>query len=345
MPAARVMLIVTVPSGWREMTGSIRNLSPHFPVLTSPGLYEYSWKLHQIDGAPLLIRTLLVNSKPLFPNVFDGVTCKIRVAIGRPLRLLSSTLAIIAAGEFSCVTLQAQGLSAISAGSTHSLFLKTDGSVWSTGMNTSGALGDGTTTNRSTPVQVMTGVTAVSAGQVVSLFLKADGSAWAAGSNTRGMLGDGTTTNRSIPVQVISGIAAISTGYFHSLFVKTDGTVWAAGWNNYGQLGDGTTIQRNSPVQVMTGVAAVSAGQYHTLFLKTDGSVWAAGYNSNGQLGDGTTTNRITPVQVMTGATAISAGYAQSLFLKTTQQFGRRDGIMLANSATAPPFSARRPFK
>ncbi len=46
------MLMVSVPSDWREMTGSIRNLFPHFHVLASPGLYEYSWKLHHLDGAP-----------------------------------------------------------------------------------------------------------------------------------------------------------------------------------------------------------------------------------------------------------------------------------------------------
>jgi hypothetical protein len=57
------MLIVTVPSGWREMTGSIRNLSPHFHVLTSPGLYEYSWKLHQADGAPMEMIQKLANSE------------------------------------------------------------------------------------------------------------------------------------------------------------------------------------------------------------------------------------------------------------------------------------------
>jgi hypothetical protein len=52
------------------MTGSIRNLSPHFHVLTSPGLYEYSWKLHQADGAPNLLFRLLNPLGRVFPRKF-----------------------------------------------------------------------------------------------------------------------------------------------------------------------------------------------------------------------------------------------------------------------------------
>lgn len=215
------------------------------------------------------------------------------------------------------------GVKAISAGGgqgsglySHSLFLKTDGSVWASGFNDFGELGDGTTTNRSSSVQVMTGIQAISAGATHSLFLKSNGSVWACGYNFYGQLGDGTTTNRSTPVQVMTGVQAIAAGYNHNLFLKTDGSVWACGENSTGKLGDGTTTTRNTPVQVMTGVQAISAGVDHSLFLKNDGSVWACGYNSYGQLGDGTTTNRKTPLQLLSGVQAISAGDSHSLFLK-----------------------------
>ena len=97
--------------------------------------------------------------------------------------------------------------------------------VWATGSNFSGQFGDGTTTNRSTPVQVASGVAAVSAGYQHTLYVKTDGTLWAMGYNSSGQLGDGTTTNRSTPVQVASGVATVSAGYFHSLYVKTDGTL------------------------------------------------------------------------------------------------------------------------
>ena len=205
----------------------------------------------------------------------------------------------------------------ISAGGSHSLFLKSDGSVWASGKNNYGQLGDGTTTNRSTPVPVMNGVAAISAGSNHTLFLKSDGSVWATGANGNGQLGDGTKTARITPVQVMGGVAAISAGKYHSLFLKSDGSVWATGANLSGELGDGTSTDRMTPLQVMSGGAAISAGASHSLFLKSDGSVWATGANAYGQLGDGTTTNRHTPVQVMGGVAAISAGNGYTLLLKS----------------------------
>ncbi|MEO5716907.1 MAG: cadherin-like beta sandwich domain-containing protein [Luteolibacter sp.] len=207
-----------------------------------------------------------------------------------------------------------------SAGGAHSLFLKSDGSVWATGFNGSGRLGNGTTQSQSTPVQVMTGVNSISAGGSHSLFLKIDGSVWATGYNASGQLGNGDTNARSTPVQVMTGVIAISAGSQHSLFLKSNGSVWAAGHNNYGQLGNGMTsgeIPNSTPVQVMTGVIAISAGQHHSLFLKNDGSAWAVGYNNASQLGNGNAINQSLPVQVMTGVTAISAGQYHSLFLKS----------------------------
>lgn len=206
---------------------------------------------------------------------------------------------------------------AIAAGQYHSLFLKSDGTVWAAGQNSSGQFGNGLTDSGLTPEKSISGVKAIAAGVYHSLFIKSDGSAWATGQNYDGQLGDGTTDSHSSPVQIMTGVQAIAAGNYFSFFLKTNGTVWAAGNNSYGQLGDGSTTQRNTPVQVMTGVQAISANFDSSLFLKTDGSVWGAGRNVAGQLGDGTTTPRSVPVQIMTGVQAISAGYVHNLFLKT----------------------------
>jgi alpha-tubulin suppressor-like RCC1 family protein len=197
--------------------------------------------------------------------------------------------------------------------------------VWAWGENISGQLGDGTTANLSTPVQVsgLSGLQAIAAGGAHSLALKADGTVWAWGDNSYDQLGDGTTfIDRNTPAQVssLSGVKAIAAGGAYSLALKADGTVWAWGEIISGQLGDGTTANRSTPVQVsgLSGVKAIAAGDVHSLALKADGTVWAWGDNSHDQLGDGTTTNRNTPVQVssLSGVKAIAAGRVHSLALK-----------------------------
>ena len=150
---------------------------------------------------------------------------------------------------------------AIAAGENHSLFLKNDSTVWACGSNSQGQLGDGTTADKSTPVQdsSLIGIISIGGGgHEHSLFLKNDGTVWACGINGQGQLGDGTTITRHTPVKVssLSGIVSITAGWYHSLFLRNDGAVWACGRNSYGQLGDGTTTQRNTPVQA-TGLCTV----------------------------------------------------------------------------------------
>ncbi|WP_407672253.1 RCC1 domain-containing protein, partial [Paenibacillus sinensis] len=87
------------------------------------------------------------------------------------------------------------GVISIAAGTSHSLALKSDGSVWAWGYNGGGQLGDDSTTQRSMPVQVtgLTEVKDIAGGGSHSLALKSDGSVWAWGYNGGGQLGDGTT--------------------------------------------------------------------------------------------------------------------------------------------------------
>jgi alpha-tubulin suppressor-like RCC1 family protein len=184
---------------------------------------------------------------------------------------------------------------------------------WAWGDNTfgPGQLGDGTSTNRTSPTQIGTETewSALDAATLHSLGIKTDGTLWSWGNNSHGQLGDGTTTARLSPVQVgaASNWRAVEAGgvygvAYHSLGLRVDGTIWAWGSNESGQLGDGTTTDRWEPVQVGTGSnwVAIAAGAQHSLALKSDGTLWSWGNNVSGQLGDGTTTNRLTPVQVGT---------------------------------------------
>jgi alpha-tubulin suppressor-like RCC1 family protein len=212
---------------------------------------------------------------------------------------------------------------AVAAGMRHSLFLKSDGTVWACGNSESGQVGNDSFTDQWTPVQVISGVKAIAAGQDHSLFLKDDGTVWACGQNGHWELGDGSRFNRKLPVQVlISDVKAISAGDEFSLFLKNDGTVWACGANDSGKLGDGTTIDKGLPVQAqISNVTHISAGRDHSLFLKTNGTVWACGSNFFQQFGNGTNAYQLAPVQVMSGGAAISASgngtQAISLIVKT----------------------------
>jgi len=116
----------------------------------------------------------------------------------------------------------------VSAGTSHSLGIRTNGTAWAWGCNTtSGILGDGTTTSRTSPVSVIGGFTdwcQVSAGALHSLGVRQNGTAWAWGCNGQGRLGDGTTTSRTSPVSVVGGFCdwcQVSAGLAHSLALRS----------------------------------------------------------------------------------------------------------------------------
>jgi alpha-tubulin suppressor-like RCC1 family protein len=142
----------------------------------------------------------------------------------------------------------ASNVVAVAAGDAHSLFVKTDGTLWWTGGDTLESYGIYCSTNL--PVMVASNVVAVAAGEEHSLFVDTNGTLWAMGFNGHGQLGNGTTTNAPTPVSVANNVVAVAAGTMHSLFVKTDGTLWAMGWNVDGQLGDGTYNDTNLPVNV-----------------------------------------------------------------------------------------------
>jgi alpha-tubulin suppressor-like RCC1 family protein len=227
-------------------------------------------------------------------------------------------------------------VTAIAGGSYHSLALSSSGRVLAWGNNVDGELGNGTTTNSSTPVAVSlasgTTVTAIAGGGYHSLALTSTGQVLAWGYNSFGELGNGTTSSSTTPVAVSlpSGttVTAIAGGSYHSLALTSSGQVLAWGDNVEGELGNGTTTSSSTPVQVSlpsgTIVTAIAGGGYHSLALTSSGQVLAWGNNAYGQLGNGTTTNSSTPVAVSlpsgTTVTAIAGGGSHSLALTSSGQ-------------------------
>ncbi len=238
----------------------------------------------------------------------------------------------------------------ISAGSFHTMILKTNGSLWAFGYNEYGQLGDGTggaDVVQLNPVQVMiaegqpmTEVKRVSTGSDQTMIIKKGDTLWAVGNNADGQLGDGKGAAGVVqlnPVQVkidentlMTEVAQVAAGSGHTMILKKGDTLWAVGNNRFGQLGDGSTANKQFPVQVkidentlMTEVAQVAAGSGHTMILKTNGDLWAVGFNRYGQLGDGSTANKQFPVQVkinentpMIEVDQISVGDEHTVILK-----------------------------
>ena len=184
----------------------------------------------------------------------------------------------------------------------HTLFIKSDGSLWGMGSNSHGQLGTGDFNNRNTAQELVSAdssnpIIEITHGYNHTLFLRKDGSLWAMGMNNFGQLGDGSTTHRSSPVRIVeSGVVRISAGYFHSLFLKSNGSLWGMGSNTCGELGINLAggsnssfdsgIDQKSPIEIISsGVAQMSGGRFFSLFVKFDGSLWGMGEAHDGRLG------------------------------------------------------------
>lgn len=232
----------------------------------------------------------------------------------------------------------------VSADYHHSCGVTATGATYCWGANDNGQLGDGSTSQRLTPVRVAGGVSfaTLATGVVHTCGLMAAGSAYCWGNNEVGQVGDGTTTQRGTPTRVTGDLSfsVLSAGFGSTCGVATTGTAYCWGYNINGQLGDGTTTSRLTPVPVAGGVsfAGISVGGMggalaflegqHTCAVTAAGAAYCWGYNGYGRLGDGTTTSRLTPVPVAgdLSFTMVTAGANHTCGLTTEGTYCWGDG-------------------
>ncbi|KTC75158.1 protein with a bacterial immunoglobulin-like domain protein [Legionella birminghamensis] len=220
----------------------------------------------------------------------------------------------------------ASGTNAVNSPLPLSIEISPSGRVQCWGLNSSGQLGDGSTTSSNMPSTFAVGITdaeEISGGSSYTCALLRTGAIQCWGSNFSGDLGWGQPGGSLVPVFVsgISTATTFSAGESHACAVLSNGTIQCWGANGAGQLGDGTTTNRFTPVTVLgiTNAVAVSAGLDHTCAVLATGQVACWGSNAFGQLGDGTTNPHITPglVPGITTASRVSLASLTSCVLLT----------------------------
>ena len=204
----------------------------------------------------------------------------------------------------------------------YTLCLTSNGRVHGFGKNVNGRLGDGSTTQRNSPVAVATGaglhnvkVNKISCGYTHAIALDENGAVWAWGHNNKGQLGDGSTTDRTSPIKVATDVASslngktvidVAAGEYFSMALDSDGNVHTWGSGAGGRLGHNNTTDYSKPkkVDAVNGMIAISASGGESHYLKSNGTIWGAGYNVTGSLGDNSLTQRNNPVQMLNSGTS-----------------------------------------
>ena len=312
-PGDSLMLIKN--TGLSFITGQFSNLAQGQTVTLSYGGLSYNFVANYYGGTGNDLVLVWKDTK-----VWAwGYNAQGQVGNGSRSNLLVPT------ATYSGGALSGKTVIALSSGGDHSLALCSDGTLAAWGNNSSGQLGNNSTTDSNLPVLVNTSgvlsgktVIAVDAGSWHSVALCSDGTLAAWGLNDNGQLGNGSTTSSSVPVQVNGGVlsgktvVAISTTGGHSMALCSDGTLAAWGYNFYGQIGNGTTdtvspYGKTVPTATtlsgaLSGksIIAIEAGIYHSLTLCSDGTVATWGYNLDGELGNNSTTNSSVPVLIAT---------------------------------------------
>jgi alpha-tubulin suppressor-like RCC1 family protein len=334
-PAPTAPEITTQPQSTSAPYGQTASFSVN---ANSSGAMSYQWSR---NGMPIAGATGASYTTPMTVPGDNGALFTVTTS-----NSVGSTVS--AAATLTVTGIPAAAFNHVAAGSSHSVALRSDGSVvsWGNtkadiGTSLSGLMGVGNepvvagtpTVVKNAAGTVFGGAQAIAAGQWSTLVLKTDGTVWGWGYSGWGNLGNSTgySFEQKSPVQVrlsngspLTAVIQLATGlYSTSVAVTADGSVWGWGQNRYGHLGTGAASETGqyTPVAMLSASGAgrftdavqAVAGISSTAVLKRDGTVYTVGWA--GPLGDGSTVNRTLPGRVetapgvaLTNVVSIAAG-------------------------------------
>lgn len=215
---------------------------------------------------------------------------------------------------------------AIAAGSTHTVIVRSDHSMWACGDNYTGQLGNGEVWSMALipfiePSLLTSGIVQVSAGAYTTFALHDDGTLSAFGYNEFGQMGNGQSQGQPYPVQAYGQTysKSVTAGAFHSVVLRLDGSVGWMGIYDINNLNIGGLSPDNQSFELkmqmgLANVTQVASGDNHTLALLANGETWAWGVGWDGELGDGNGDTSMSPVQSfgLTDITSVAAGGSTS---------------------------------
>ncbi|MFZ5354116.1 MAG: FecR domain-containing protein [Bacillota bacterium] len=246
---------------------------------------------------------------------------------------------------------QLANIKQIDAGENHSMALDNNGKVWSWGYNSSGQLGNNTTTNSTNPVMVrnidntadLSNITDIAAGSSHTMALDSSGYIWAWGNNARGQLGDNTTTNRTLPVKVkgeggtgyLANVAIIDAGEDYCIAVNNSNVLY--GWGNAGsgQLGNNDTAvnEYSTPIKStsINRLLDIGINVANGTLSGTDTNIQ---YNLNGGA-DGSTGTWVTAIDGNTSGLTFNEGY---VWIREAAVTSVSRKVAYLTRPSAPPF-------
>ncbi|MDR1539638.1 MAG: hypothetical protein LBU32_16895 [Clostridiales bacterium] len=229
----------------------------------------------------------------------------------------------------------------VSAGAFQSLALKTNGDLYTFGVNPEIHILslERNKTNGVAPSKILENVVSMSAGQGFNLIVTSDGGLWGWGASLASQFAVDDSDYEWKVIRLMDGVAYACAGFNHSIVIKQDGSLWSWGFNKEGQVGDGTNERRSEPVKIMDDVVSASAGYKSTIAQKANGECWIWGYNLSGLLGNGKSheANSLDFDPAVDSAFPIAISFGDSSFPVQT----RPSASEIAPSPATAPLSAK----